>query len=80
MPLGFRDIDVLPAKEPGIDGPGTLSDHCQSGAQGGQNDGNRGIAGTREGDPHLTPPCSDRAFLFFGLQSEFMFEGMIRCL
>jgi len=54
MPLGFRNIDVLPAKEPGIDGPGTRSDHCQSGAKGGQNDGNPGIAGTRESDPHLS--------------------------
>ena len=54
MPLGFPNIDVLPAKEPGIDGPGTRSDHCQSGANGGQHDGNPGIAGTRESDPQLS--------------------------
>ncbi len=54
MPLAFRNIDELSAKEPGIDGPGTRSDHCQSGAKGGQHDGNPGIAGTRESDPQLS--------------------------
>jgi hypothetical protein len=44
---------VLPAEEPRIDGPGTGSDHCQSGAKGGQNDGDPGIARTRESDPQL---------------------------
>jgi len=53
MPLGFRKIDVLPTKEPGIDGPGTRSDHCQSDTKGGQNDGDPGIASTRERHPHL---------------------------
>jgi len=54
MPLGFRKIDVLPTKEPGIDGPGTRTDHCQSGAKGGQYDWNPGIAGRRESDPQLS--------------------------
>jgi len=54
MPLGFGNIDVLSAKQPCIDGPGTRSDHCQSGAKGGQYDRNPEIAGTRESDPHLS--------------------------
>ena len=54
MPLGLRKIDVLPTKQPCIDGPGTRPDHCQSGANGGQYDWNPGIAGTRESDPHLS--------------------------
>ncbi len=54
MPLGFRKIDVLPTKEPGVDGPGTRSDHCQSGAKGGQHDPNPWITGTRESDPQLS--------------------------
>jgi hypothetical protein len=54
MPLGFANIDVLPAKEPGIDRPSTRPDHCQSGANGCQHDGNPWITGTRESYPHLS--------------------------
>jgi len=54
MPLRFPNIDVLPAIEPSIDGPGTRSDHCQRRAKAGQYDCNPGIAGTRESDPQLS--------------------------
>ena len=44
-PLEFRDIDALPAEEPGIDRPGARSDHRQDGAEGRLYDGNPWIAG-----------------------------------
>jgi hypothetical protein len=53
MPLACRNIDVLPAEEPRIDGPGARSEHGQSGAKGRQNDGNPWITGARENDPRL---------------------------
>jgi len=53
MPLALRNIDVLPAEEPGIDRPGTRSEHGQSGAKGRQHDGNPWLTGARENDPRL---------------------------
>ena len=53
MPLALRNPDVLPAKEAGIDGPCTRSNHCQTGTKGRQHDGLPGIASTRKNDPHL---------------------------
>jgi hypothetical protein len=53
----FWKIDVLPAEEPGINGPGAGSDHRQSRAEDRQYDGNPWIAGmrgiTRVSDPRL---------------------------
>ena len=44
---------MLPAEEPGIDGPGARSHHRQARAEDGQYDVNPGIAGVRESDPEL---------------------------
>ncbi len=51
--LALRNIDVLPAEEPGIDRPGTRSEHGQSGGKGRQHDGNPWITGARENDTRL---------------------------
>jgi hypothetical protein len=48
MPLALRNIDVLPAEEPGIDGAGTRSEHGQTGSKSRQDDGNPWISGARE--------------------------------
>ena len=57
----FWKIDVLPAKEAGIDGPGARSYHRQSRAQGSQYGGNPGIARMRgiprDSDPYLNDGC-----------------------
>jgi len=53
MPLALRNIDVLPAEEPGIDRPGTRSEHGQSGAEGRQDDRNPWIGGAGKNNPRL---------------------------
>jgi hypothetical protein len=62
LPVVFRKIDVLPAEEPGIDGPGARPDHSQNGAKDRQCDGNPWIAGMREkpreSDRHLAIDAS----------------------
>jgi hypothetical protein len=59
--LEFRQIDALPAEEPGIDGQGARSDHRQYGAEDCLYDGNPWIARMRgiprESDPHLNDRC-----------------------
>jgi len=61
MPLAFRKIDVFPAEEPGIDGPGTRPDHRQNGTKHRLYDGNPWIAGMREkpreSDRHFSDSC-----------------------
>lgn len=55
--LEFWKIDVLPAEQPRINGPGARSDHSQRCAEKCQHHGNPGIAGMREpshqSDPHV---------------------------
>ena len=46
-------MDVLPAEEPGIDGPCARSHHCQAGTQDRQPDRNPRIAGVRESAPQF---------------------------
>src|SRR5260370_5922159 len=59
--LEFRHIDVLPAEEPGIDGPGARSDHRQNGAENRVYGGNPWIARMREipqkSNAHLNDGC-----------------------
>ena len=52
--LKVRSVDVFPAVEPGIDGPGARSHHRQARAEHGQADRNAGIAGDRNSDPQLS--------------------------
>jgi hypothetical protein len=53
MPLQIRNIDVLPAEEPGIDGPSARSDHCQSGTECRQHNRNPWVTGVRESNSQL---------------------------
>jgi hypothetical protein len=57
----FPKVDVLPAEEAGIDGPGAGSDHRQSRTEDRQYDGNPRIAGVRGiprvSDPRLNDGC-----------------------
>ena len=46
-------MDVLPAEEPRVDGPGARSHHRQACAEHSEPDRNAGIAGVRESDPKL---------------------------
>jgi len=52
--LDVRGMDVFPAEEPRIDGPGARSHHCQTRAQDRQDDRNPLIAGVGESDPQLS--------------------------
>jgi hypothetical protein len=47
-------MDLFPAEEPGIDGPGARSHHRQARAQDRQHDGDPWITGMQEGDPQLS--------------------------
>jgi hypothetical protein len=53
MPLALRNIDVLPAEEPGIDRPGTRVRAWPKWPKGRQHDGNPWLTGARENDPRL---------------------------
>jgi len=61
MPLPFRKIDVLPAEEPGIDGPGARPDHRQNRPKHRHREGSPWIAGMRkkprESDRHFSDSC-----------------------
>jgi hypothetical protein len=51
---GLRSTsDILPSEKPGIDGPGTWSDHRQRAAKGSKNNCYRLIASARQRDPQL---------------------------
>ncbi len=52
MPLSFRNIDVLSAEEPGVDGPGTRSEHGQGGTEISQQDVDPQISKYQEDFPH----------------------------
>ena len=57
MPLAFREINVLPAEEPGIDGPGPRPNHRQNRPKHRHREGSPCIAGMRK-----KPRTRDRNF------------------
>jgi len=53
MLLKVRSVDVFPAVEPGIDGPGARPHHRQTRAENRQPDRNAGVARDRKSDPQF---------------------------
>src|SRR5258708_21152048 len=51
--LSISNVDALPSKKAGIDGPGARSEHGQGGTEGSQQDTAPRIMGMREGAPNL---------------------------